>query len=68
MFQVQDIPELCLTAIRLSHDVTNADYVHLARDDGNNVFAYVWVTFIYFSSAALLLKIEMIRGFNILVN
>lgn len=32
------VPELHLTAIRLTHDKTNADYLHVARDDKNNVF------------------------------
>ena len=32
------IPELHLTAVRLKHDKTDADYLHIARDDRNNVF------------------------------
>lgn len=32
------VPELHLTAVRLSHDKTDADYLHVARDDKNNVF------------------------------
>lgn len=32
------IPELHLTAVRLTHDKTDADYLHVARDDKNNVF------------------------------
>ncbi|KAI5287761.1 Mitochondrial presequence protease [Ascosphaera aggregata] len=32
------VPELHLTAIHLRHDKTNADYIHVARDDSNNVF------------------------------
>lgn len=32
------VPELHLTAVRLTHDKTNADYLHVARDDKNNVF------------------------------
>lgn len=32
------VPELHLTAVRLTHDKTEADYLHVARDDKNNVF------------------------------
>lgn len=32
------VPELHLTAVQLTHDKTNADYLHVARDDKNNVF------------------------------
>ncbi|KAL3465543.1 Metalloenzyme, LuxS/M16 peptidase-like protein [Aspergillus heterothallicus] len=34
----KSVPELHLTAIRLRHDKTGADYLHIARDDKNNVF------------------------------
>lgn len=40
-FTVQEkkhVPELHLTAVRLTHDKTDADYLHVARDDKNNVF------------------------------
>lgn len=40
-FTVQEkkhVPELHLTAVRLKHDKTDADYMHVARDDQNNVF------------------------------
>lgn len=40
-FTVQEkkhIPELHLTAVRLKHDKTDADYMHVAKDDKNNVF------------------------------
>lgn len=40
-FTVQEkkhVPELHLTAVRLRHDKTDADYMHVARDDQNNVF------------------------------
>lgn len=40
-FTVQEkkhVPELHLTAVRLKHDKTDADYLHVARDDKNNVF------------------------------
>lgn len=36
--EVRDIPELFLTAVRLEHVATGADYLHIARDDANNVF------------------------------
>ncbi|KAL4913451.1 Metalloenzyme, LuxS/M16 peptidase-like protein [Aspergillus aurantiobrunneus] len=40
-FTVQEkkhVPELHLTAVRLKHDKTHADYLHVAREDKNNVF------------------------------
>lgn len=33
------VPELKLTALHLQHDKTGADYLHIARDDTNNVFS-----------------------------
>lgn len=33
------VPELELTALHLQHDKTGADYLHIAREDGNNVFS-----------------------------
>jgi presequence protease len=36
---IKHVPELHLTALRLEHDKTGADYLHVARDDKNNVFA-----------------------------
>ncbi|XP_042800678.1 presequence protease, mitochondrial isoform X3 [Panthera leo] len=38
--QVTDIPELSLTAVKLSHDSTGAKYLHLAREDTNNLFRF----------------------------
>jgi hypothetical protein len=35
----EHIPELEMTALRLQHDKTGADYLHVARDDANNVFS-----------------------------
>jgi hypothetical protein len=35
----EHFPELELTALRFSHDKTGADYLHVARDDSNNVFS-----------------------------
>ncbi|KAL2004093.1 hypothetical protein VTN02DRAFT_313 [Thermoascus thermophilus] len=36
--QKKHVPELHLTAVLLKHDKTDADYLHVARDDKNNVF------------------------------
>lgn len=33
------VPELELTALHMQHDKTGADYLHIAREDGNNVFS-----------------------------
>lgn len=35
----KSVPELQLAAVQLQHDKTGADYIHVARDDKNNVFA-----------------------------
>lgn len=37
--EVQEIPELNLAAVRLQHEKTGADYLHIARDDKNNLFS-----------------------------
>ncbi|KAF2795615.1 mitochondrial presequence protease [Melanomma pulvis-pyrius CBS 109.77] len=37
--RVKQVPELELTALQLQHDKTGADYLHIARDDSNNVFS-----------------------------
>jgi hypothetical protein len=37
--RVKEVPELELTAVQLQHDKTGADYLHIARDDSNNVFS-----------------------------
>jgi Zn-dependent M16 (insulinase) family peptidase len=37
--QRKHVAELHLTAILLKHDKTGADYLHVARDDKNNVFS-----------------------------
>jgi hypothetical protein len=37
--RVKQVPELELTAFQLEHDKTGADYLHIARDDTNNVFS-----------------------------
>ncbi|CAI6341826.1 unnamed protein product [Periconia digitata] len=37
--RVKQVPELELTALQLQHDKTGADYLHIARDDANNVFS-----------------------------
>lgn len=35
----QHVPELQLTAIQLHHEKTGAEYLHVARDDKNNMFS-----------------------------
>ncbi|XP_059953540.1 presequence protease, mitochondrial isoform X1 [Mesoplodon densirostris] len=37
--QVTSVPELSLTAVKLSHDSTGARHLHLAREDRNNLFS-----------------------------
>lgn len=37
--RTKTVPELELAAIHLSHDKTGAEYIHVAREDRNNVFA-----------------------------
>ncbi|GFP55556.1 mitochondrial presequence protease [Trichoderma asperellum] len=37
--RAKHVPELELTALQLQHDKTGADYLHIARDDSNNVFS-----------------------------
>ncbi|XP_054292888.1 presequence protease, mitochondrial isoform X1 [Pongo pygmaeus] len=37
--QVTSVPELFLTAVKLIHDDTGARYLHLAREDTNNLFS-----------------------------
>uniref|UniRef100_A0A8C5V7E1 Presequence protease, mitochondrial n=1 Tax=Microcebus murinus TaxID=30608 RepID=A0A8C5V7E1_MICMU len=37
--RVTSVPELFLTAVKLSHDNTGARYLHLAREDTNNLFS-----------------------------
>ncbi|KAI9742232.1 MAG: Mitochondrial presequence protease [Claussenomyces sp. TS43310] len=39
LLRSKHIPELELTALHLQHDKTGADYLHVARDDKNNVFS-----------------------------
>ncbi|RXM97863.1 Presequence protease, mitochondrial [Acipenser ruthenus] len=36
---VTDVPDLFLTAVKLTHDNTGARYLHVARDDSNNLFS-----------------------------
>lgn len=41
-FTVQEkkhVPELHLSAVLLKHDKTDAEYLHVAREDKNNVFS-----------------------------
>ncbi|KAJ4300914.1 Mitochondrial presequence protease [Kalmusia sp. IMI 367209] len=37
--RIKQVPELELTALELQHDKTGAEYLHIARDDANNVFS-----------------------------
>lgn len=39
-YQVVPVPELYLTAVQLRHDKTGAQYLHVAREDTNNVFRW----------------------------
>ncbi|KAI9809850.1 MAG: Mitochondrial presequence protease [Sarcosagium campestre] len=38
------VPELELTALQFQHDKTGADYLHVAREDKNNVFSIAFKT------------------------
>ena len=40
--QVQEVPALQLHAVRLEHEATSADYLHIFRDDLNSVFRSVF--------------------------
>jgi len=37
--RTKHVPELELTALHLQHDKTGAEYLHVAREDKNNVFS-----------------------------
>ena len=39
LHRTKHVPELELTALHLRHDKTGAEYLHVARDDKNNVFS-----------------------------
>lgn len=39
LLRAKHVPELEMTALHLKHDKTGADYLHIARDDSNNVFS-----------------------------
>ncbi|EKD14117.1 peptidase M16C associated [Drepanopeziza brunnea f. sp. 'multigermtubi' MB_m1] len=39
LIRSKHVPELELTALHLRHDRTDADYLHVAREDKNNVFS-----------------------------
>lgn len=43
--QVVAVPDLFLTAVKLTHDKTGAQYLHAARDDSNNLFRLVKMCF-----------------------
>ena len=40
---VTEVPEFDLVAVQLTHDKTRAQHLHLARNDSNNTFGYVWI-------------------------
>jgi Zn-dependent M16 (insulinase) family peptidase len=42
--RVKEVPELELTALQLEHNQTGAQYLHIARDDANNVFSIAFRT------------------------
>ena len=42
--RTKEVPELQMTALQLRHEKTGADYIHLARDDKNNVFSISFKT------------------------
>ncbi|KAF2759333.1 hypothetical protein EJ05DRAFT_492652 [Pseudovirgaria hyperparasitica] len=37
--RLKQVPELEITALHLQHEKTGAEYLHIARDDSNNVFS-----------------------------
>lgn len=37
--RAKHVPELELSALQFKHDKTGADYIHVAREDKNNVFS-----------------------------
>lgn len=41
---IEQIPEFQLTAVKLIHDVTGGEYLHIDRDDSNNVFSVLFRT------------------------
>lgn len=42
--QVEEVTELHLAAVRLVHENTGADFLHIARDDRNNLFSVAFST------------------------
>eukprot|EP00794_Sanderia_malayensis_P000543 gene543-1197_t len=38
--QVEPIEDFQMVAVKLEHDKTGAEHLHVARDDQNNVFRY----------------------------
>lgn len=48
------MPDFDLVAVQLTHDQTNAQHLHLARNDNDNAFGYVCLstsTAVYVPSA-----------------
>ena len=37
-YKVVPVPELYLVSVKLHHNKTGAEHLHIARDDPNNVF------------------------------
>ncbi|XP_053571650.1 presequence protease, mitochondrial [Bombina bombina] len=37
--EVTSVPDLFLTAVKLNHETTGAKYLHIAREDSNNLFS-----------------------------
>lgn len=42
--RTKHVPELELSALHFKHDKTGADYLHVAREDQNNVFSIAFKT------------------------
>lgn len=38
---VMEVPEFDLVTVKLTHDNTGAQHLHLARNDSNNAFGYL---------------------------
>lgn len=45
--KVQGVPEIDAVAIKLTHDGTGAQHLHIAKDDPNNTFRYITCTELY---------------------
>lgn len=59
--KVVAVPDLFLTAVKLTHDTTGAQHLHAARDDANNLFrlvemCFITSTYLYSCSTAFFLQ------------